>query len=575
MYYYQAAADCLDNEEYFPALDYVKRAIAADSMMLDNYFLLADIYSDMGLYTLSNNVYYMLMAADEELTDCYFRIAQNFIYMGDTDTAIWYLKRSIALGFDEDDLFEAADFLNIINGDIRSEGLKLITPEHGHYRTLEGSRQALAEGNFEDAVGMLKGIPKESEHYTEALNNMAFGYACLNRHDLSLGASQEALKNEPDNVYTLCNLISSYSGLKDGEGLRSACRALDKIKAQEPADNFKIAVAYLECGDITAAVRHLNVYLSSYPYNEAALLLLGLAYHNQGDIMQAKRCMVDLIKIDSTNTIAKYYNGLMSPPDYHPQKLEYIRQVPATEMLERLKRLSGFAELKAAIAAQAVNDNTGDILGLIKWCFLLPNFDLHERLIKKIVDCRTAAADGFLQKCLADSDMPQFIKRQIIPLMLKNTVAKNVSVVVDDKFRTLNYRVTKAVWDTPASFYAAYREVFAALAMIAEGFEEDLLKSTRRLVAKLKERIQSMHSVPALSALIAYEFGGYRPPGVKVAVKDLIINGEREEFRGLDDMPFGYNIEQIKLFRDIPTVCGLFGASQPTLKAYIKKLNDK
>lgn len=532
----------MDAEEFFRALFYVNKAIEDDPDMLDNYFLLADIYSDMGLYSQSNNIYYRLLAADEELTDCYFRIAQNYIYLGDTDTAVWYLKRSIAFSFDEEELEDASEVLNLIGGDateVSKRKLRLITPDSIHERTLESSREALAGGDYQGALDLLSKIPQESEHYNEALNNIAFGYACMNRHDLSLDVSRKAIASEPDNIYTLCNMISSYSNLKDGEGLEKACGALGSVKAQDPADHFKVAVAYLECGDIEAAVKHLNIFLDNFPYNEAAILLLGFAYHNQGEIMKAKECMVELINLDPANTVAKYYNLLMSQEGYVPQKLEYIRQVPPAETMDRLQRLSGFASLKGAVAAQAVNDNIGDIVGLIKWCFMLPDFELHDNLIAKLAECRTAAAEGFLQSCLVDTNLSDAIKRRIIPKLIQDKTARNVSIVVGDKFRSFSYRLTKAVSESSPYFVQGYSEVFAVMAMFAEGFENDLLKAARKIVSKLKGQLESMHSASALSAVIAYEFG------------------------------------RIKSFGDIATVCALFGASESTVKSYLKRLNSK
>lgn len=94
-YYFDLALDCLEVEDYLTALEYIRRAIKQDPAELDFRFLLAQIYSDMGLYSKSNFEYFKILAIDSKIGECFLRISQNYYMLRNEAASVYYLKKSM------------------------------------------------------------------------------------------------------------------------------------------------------------------------------------------------------------------------------------------------------------------------------------------------------------------------------------------------------------------------------------------------------------------------------------------------------------------------------------------------
>ncbi|HEY8389535.1 MAG TPA: tetratricopeptide repeat protein [Clostridia bacterium] len=530
-YYFDRALEYLDSEEFLPALDDIRQAIKLEPDELDFKFLLAQIYSDMGLFQKSNFEYFKLLATDENLGECYLRISQNYFMLKDETSAVNYLKKSIEFDFDEDEIIDVDELMQELNrGDF-----KLLSQNSEDEMLLSCVNKLISISEYDGALQLLQYIKSNSKHYINALNSAAFCNSCIDNPQQEIELSQKVLEYEPDNIGALCNISDGYVKIGDIEKAKEAAQKIINLNISDINEYFKVSIILLQCDFHEQAIKMLNSYLSYYPYNESALMLLSLAYYNQGEIELAKDYMYKLVRIDNSNTIAKYYNQLFQDNSQKPTKLPYIRQVPEEEVQRRIsmfEKISTYTSIEMLKLIQA----DPDFFDYLKWLFNFGETKLSEKIIIKLAHVKFVDAQEFLRNCLVDPSLPYIIKQMILKKLVSVLPKHKIALLHEDQIKFISPKVTKQIFEFPRVYFEAYLDVFCSLAFVDNDYERAFNRTVKKILNLIVETKASFHSRRNIGALFAYSFK--RP----------------------------------EMFQDLDTVIKIFGADKKSLKIYLNKL---
>jgi tetratricopeptide (TPR) repeat protein len=536
-YYFELALDCLDAEDYLNALDYIRRAIKIDPHELDFRFLLAQIYSDMGLYAKSNFEYFKLLSLDQNLGECFLRISQNYYMMRDEDSAIYYIKKGMEFDFDQADFDEdddiAIDYETMIR-ELSGNKLKLISKNIEDQMLLNYANKLMSISEYDSAMQLLSYVRPDSRYYINALNSAAFCSARVDNPRQEIEFAQKVLEIEPYNVNALCNLADGYAQLGDIQEAQKIADIILQLKITDSNDYYKAAIALLQCGYNKQAIKYLCDFLSFHPYHEAGLLLLSLAYYNQKELDLAQECVYKLVRIDNSNTIAKYYNQFFQSSQEF-RELEYIKQAPKEEAERRIKMFEEIVEYPSADLIKLIKSDS-ELFDYAKWIFEYANINLSQSLIEKLARLRNAQAQTFLRECLVDNTLSFVIKQRILRRLLSMLPTKKIALVHEEEIRFISPKVTKNIFNYPKAYFEAFIDVFTSLAFVDRDYETEFNRSTRRVLSLCSARAANFKSRKNIAAL------------------------------------FAYNFKRPDIFRDLNTVVKIFGANKKTVMDYLKKL---
>lgn len=537
-YYFDLALDYLDAEDYLNALDYTRRAIKLDPYELDYIFLLAQIYSEMGLYAKSNFEYFKLLAIDQNLGECYLRISQNYYMMREEEAAVYYIKKSMEFDFDQDDFDEdeefAVDYEEMLRDLSGNNKFRLISKNMEDQMLLNYANKLMSISEYDSAMQLLSYVKPDSKYYINALNSAAFCSARIDNPEQEIELALKVLEIDPYNINALCNLADGYVQAGKVEEAQRVADALLQLKIADTRDYYKAAIALLECGYNKQAIKYLCDFLSYHPYHEAGLLLLSLAYYNQKELDLARECVYKLVRIDNTNTIAKYYNQyFQNHQEFKP--LEYIRQVPKEEADRRIKMFEEIVQYSSEDLIKLIKTNP-EFFHYAKWIFEYASIGLTQKLIERLARIRNQQAQTFLRECLVDNLLSFVVKQRILRTLLSLMPNKKIALVHEDEIRFITPKANKLIFNFPKVYFEAYLDVFTSLAFVDKDYESEFNRSVRKILnlcdAK-KIRFRSRRNLAAL---------------------------------------FAYNFKRPEIFCDLNTVVKIFGANKKSVAKYLNIL---
>ena len=529
--YFDQALEYLESEEFLPALDNIRRAIKLDPNELDFRFLLAQVYTDMGLYRKSNFEYFKLLAIDGNLGECYLRISQNYFMLKDETVAVSYLKKSIEFDFDEDEILDVDELMRELS---RGE-FRLLSQNSEDEMLLSCVNKLLSLNEYDGALQLIQYVKPDSKYYINALDIAAFCYFRKKDPNKEIMLATEMLEIEPNNTHALCYMSDGYAKMGDIEKAKEFANKILDLNISDYNDYYRISVILLQCDYKDQAIKLLNSYLSYYPYDELGLLLLSLAYYNYGEIELAKEYVFKLIRIDNSNTIAKYYNQFFQDNNKNQKELSYIQQVPEEEVKRRIMMFDEISSYTSSETVKFIKSNP-EFFDYVKWLFDFGEPKLCKTLITKLSHINLSSAQQFLKNCLVDASLPYIVKQQILKELVLMLPSQKIALMHEDQIKVLSSKPNKLIFEFPKVYFEAFADVFCSLAFIENDFETAFNRSVKKilnLISQSKAQFRSRHNISAL---------------------------------------FAYNFKRPEMFGDLKVVTKIFGADNNTLKKYFNRL---
>ncbi|MFC7393879.1 tetratricopeptide repeat protein [Scopulibacillus cellulosilyticus] len=295
-YYFQKGISAYQKGDLYRAHKYVGRAIAFEPNETEYLCQQAAILAELEEYESSIDILNKVVHdLDEQLTECYFFMANNYAYLGRFDEALKEVRTYLSLdpkGSFKQEAMELYKLLTIESG-------HLIEEEESYIGDHEKGRQALERGQFDKAIGYFKKVIEDQPLFWAAYNNLAIAYFSQGHTDKAFETLHRILKKDIGNVHALCNLATFYYQINEKKQLDQLVPVLDKLHPFYPEHRSKLGSTYFFLGDYEKAYHWLISAEKAGVYGDQAFYYwLALSSYRIGRKDQAMRAWkkVDFFK---------------------------------------------------------------------------------------------------------------------------------------------------------------------------------------------------------------------------------------------------------------------------------------
>lgn len=341
-FFIKKAEKHFDAGNFLGALQLYRQVLGIEPNKVEYLFSIAQIYSEMGLYTESNDVLLKIARYGNTPAECLFALGCNYMGMKDYELADEAFEQYLSIEPDGeyaeeiDDLFDILDEEDMEEGILHDVNRRIILEEE-----FKG-KQHLDKGDYKIAIQHLKYVVERDVWNLSALNNLSLSYFFNGEKSKAVETSKKVIKMQPSNLHACCNLAFFYSDLKDHENAATYLNKLDTLGEIPPEDLHKVALTYCELGYHDKAYKCFLKIISFQPYDIRILHFCGLAAYNYGLYSEAIGFFVKILKIEPNNSLASYYNKKAEKAKKNgiSKKLEYVYQVQFSEIKKRIKYLN-------------------------------------------------------------------------------------------------------------------------------------------------------------------------------------------------------------------------------------------
>ena len=521
-FYFERAEKFLSQGDALNALENMRRAQRLSPEEDFFTFRIARIYSEMGLFSYADDIYFKLISQKKCVLESYFGLTQNYMEEDDIETAYHYLKCSYErhkdgadpiaeaeeMGMDADSLYDVIEELEDRTSELEDrKGLRLVYDRDVYQgKLLMSAHNLMGRQEFDKAVEAYSVIAPDSSYYCEALNGITLCRYLVKDYKGAAAAADEAERLFPADVMMMCSRLLLAFKLKDKAGFE---KYLDMILAQKDMqenERYRAAMVFCEVDRHGLAADALEAVLKEWPYDPQALLLCAQAHYNNGNIARAADMCRSILKISEGNSIAKYYLKLFA--EHKKVKIYYACQVPGREIVRRVKKLTE-AVKAAPDELSRMLDTDGELFSLVVWVETLEDMPLQLIIYSACIKSGNRAANGYLRELLLSTAVNSFLKKQLLILLLNGTKgALTVYMTVDDIFTFARYNAPSRLEGFPSWFRESYNNVFATLTLMERNFETKLNSAARELMKAAEPHKHVLKDRKALSAILNLIYGG-------------------------------------------------------------------
>ncbi|RYL95782.1 tetratricopeptide repeat protein [Sporolactobacillus sp. THM7-4] len=253
-FFFKKGMACYQRGELENASRYIERALSFKPNEVEYLCQQAAILSELEQYessiSLLKKVVYEL---DDNMTECYFFMANNYAYLGEFQEALEEVNTYLALepnGAFQHEAMELYQMLTDETGNMAEESSFVSTHERG--------RRALEHGRYEEAINLFQDVIKDEPDFLAAQNNLTIAYFSIGETDQAIGTAMHVLERDPGNIHALCNLATFFYDLDDKKNLNEILKRLDHLYPFFPEHCGKLGSTYLYVCDYEKAYEWLT-----------------------------------------------------------------------------------------------------------------------------------------------------------------------------------------------------------------------------------------------------------------------------------------------------------------------------
>jgi tetratricopeptide (TPR) repeat protein len=331
----------IDAGNFLEALQLYRQALGMEPDNVEYLLSIAQIYSEMGLYTESNDVLLKIARYGNTPTECLFALGCNYMGMKNYELADEAFEQYLAIDPDGEFADEIDDIFDMLDEEEEEGLLTDVSRQYIMEEAYEG-KQYLDKGDYKSAIQHLENVVSRDRLMYPAMNNLALSYFFDGQKAKAVEMSKKVLEAQPNNLHACCNLAFFYSDMGDSAAGEEYLSRIDEAADFDPEDMHKLALTYCELGHHEKAYKWFSKLISFQPYDIRLLHFYGLAAYNNGLYGEAADCFVKILKIDPSNSLASYYKSKsdMAKKGGAVKKLEYVYQVQFDEIKQRVKYLN-------------------------------------------------------------------------------------------------------------------------------------------------------------------------------------------------------------------------------------------
>lgn len=285
------------------ALVYYQRALAVDPANPVNHFNLACLLSELGKYRESTQILKKVTEMDSGLSESWFWLAMNHGQLQQYREACRYLRKYLEQEPDGEYSWQAEEILDYMRSD-----LPMLSP--GQRDKIDSlcakGIELINQGHLQEAIKCFTRASDIEPELTAPLNNLALSWFYLGEIGKAMELTKEILAREPNNVFANCNLVTFYYIIEDELAVHRQVRVLDGLWGEDPEEMLKLGTTYGLLGIDKKALNVFRFLHASGIRSFELLLLLGIAYYNCGQIIEAKKLFIQVNELEPENPYSDF-----------------------------------------------------------------------------------------------------------------------------------------------------------------------------------------------------------------------------------------------------------------------------
>lgn len=423
-------ADALiEKGQYVKAVSLIRRALENQPASFETKLFLAEVYHDMELYALSNNVLFELMRKEPKNPDVLLLLGKNYLELNELSLCGYYFKLYSENNAEAEITLEP-ERIQAVRG-----GLELVHPMTKRRADLLQQKAGMLIRNdrLDDAKSIFEELERNFPDEIAYKNNTAFTDLLLNDYIGGEKKARDALSLKPDDPVALCNLVTAlYMAGKRAE-LKEYAEILAKCETEEPVEIFKIATTFCEIKFDEEAFIWLEKLLKGSPYELDMLFLYGFAAFNCGKYEKFEEALTDITTIDESNAVAWFYRKFMdgfyeNSGRSRYKRLDYYPQIPLTAAQRYSTTLKQLPDLFGIW-------NDEDLFRVVEWALRYTNdAELHEKVVSNLSRTSPKPCTAYFKSLLIRDEVSLYLKSLIIKALMEMGVYGRFHLVKDGYF---------------------------------------------------------------------------------------------------------------------------------------------
>lgn len=423
----------IEKGQYVKAVSLIRRAMENEPSSFEVKLFLAEVYHDMELYVLSNNVLFELMRKDPKNPDVLLVLGKNYLELNELSLCGYYFKLYSENNAEAEITLEPEKVQAVRNG------LELVHPMTKRRADLLQQKAGMLIRNerLDDAKSIFEELERNFPDEIAYKNNTAFTELLLNDYVKGEQKARDALRLKPDDPVALCNLVTALSMAGKRDELKQYAEILSRCSTDDPVEIFKIATTFCEIKFDEQAFVWLEKLLKNSPYELDMLFLYGFAAFNCGKYEKFEEVLTDIMTIDESNPVAWFYRKFMdgfyeNSKRSRYKRLDYYPQIPLTAAQRYSSTLKQLPDLFGIW-------NDEDLFRVVEWALRYTNdAELQEKVVSNLSRTSPKPCAAYFKSLLLRDDVSLYLKSLIVKGLLEMEVYGRIHLVKDGYFTSMD-----------------------------------------------------------------------------------------------------------------------------------------
>lgn len=435
-FFFKRGLDRLDENKLADALCNYRLASERDPENEEIHLAMAEVLTEMERFDESNQILFRIIRREEHDPECYFGMGCNFMGLSDIEHAKDFLERYTGLEPEGEFIYDAFDMLDAIddyefyeNG--YNEGILVeVNKKEDALDAAEEGRLLLEQEHYDKAAEKLQLAIKLDPALTWARNNLTLVYFCRREFKRAASEAKGVLEHNPQNLQALCNLTMIQQTMHDKTAANRTADALVRLESDDTDDLNRMALVLMDLSRYAEALPLMQKLRRHFPYDEGTLHRLAMCAFEVDRFGEAVGCYDTLLKINASDTIARYYRGLCraaqasgGASNITKRKFMINYQVPFDEMLSRINRLNEIVGTSRD-DLQGVWKSSRELKALIEWGFTLPDKGIKHALLALVSTFCDARSEEMLRDYILRREQPDELKHEALAYLTRQGAAE-------------------------------------------------------------------------------------------------------------------------------------------------------
>lgn len=418
------------DEDYVGALNVFKSLYEEDDKNVDVIREIAKIYMDIDAIRLAHEYWikFLNVCSKDLRAEAYNALGACNYLLDNLDVAGYYYEMffSTADEIDYDYLDERIAYVDALKETEKPDYYISYPPKKmSSDKLIEKAEELLFTDEGDDAVKLLKNVPKTDENYLGAQLRIAAHYVLKDETQKAKNLINRLIGAFPNDPLPQINLFVLLSGTGDVEGALTALGKLEKFEITTYLECFKVAASCMDIGLYKVAKEYIERGLRDDPISINGIFMSGAVNYNLGEIETAEKDFTTVYQITGSK-IALYYVNLCRKytEKTRIKHVDYVMRYPDAIVKKYVETTIKYCDEMPKITAR----NFRSIMDLAEWVFSFPN-NLQLKFASALFKTGNKKFIKFLTDQLLINEIPDEVKSCIISQFLLADYKINLSAV--------------------------------------------------------------------------------------------------------------------------------------------------